>query len=292
MAIALLYFGLLRIAEVHMVEVDDVKVEKRGLHDIIEVTFKHERKRRNEGFKYYVPSKYAPMFSRYLSELCQDTIDKGKLQFLKNWNKMGKRRVQNTGKNSVNILYHAGCKILGTSSKGYSSHCWRRSAATNLADAGVSLINLKRHRQWQSNRVVEGYIANSLPLRQERLNCLLPAEETEEVGQIICANNENMMTTNESYNNLSNNNLPIAEPGNDLTLYGFSQFNVPEMRVEEQVQVLQPTLANGTNETIQPSITLATYKQREVVLTKVQAIKAVMKQGSTFNNCTFIINNK
>ena len=129
------------------IEVDDVKVEKRGLHNIIEVTFKHEQKRKNEGFTYYVPSKFAPMFSRYIGELCQDIVAKGNVQFLKNWNKIGKRRVQNTGKNNVNIMHHAGCKILEKTHKGYSSHCWRRSAATNLANAGVLLINLKQHGQ-------------------------------------------------------------------------------------------------------------------------------------------------
>ena len=41
--------------------------------------------------------------------------------------------------------------------------------------SGVSFINLKRHGQWKSNAVVEGYIANSKPLRREREECLLPA---------------------------------------------------------------------------------------------------------------------
>ena len=263
-----------------MIEVDDVLVEKRGLHNIIEVTFKHERKRRNEGFMYYVPSKFAPMFSRYIGELCQDTVEKGNVQFLKNWNKICKSCVQNTGKNNVNLLHHAGCKILKKPHKGYSSHCWRRSAATNLADAGVPLINLKRHGQWQSDRVVEGYIANSLPLRQERLNCLLPAEESENVGQVNGEQNVQAMSTFELYNNLSNNNLPIAQPGNKLTLYGFSQFDVPEMRVEvqetigtEQVQpVLQPTTGNETMENDQPSSTVATYGQRNTESTDVQVI--------------------
>ena len=66
---------------------------------------------------------------------------------------------------------------------GYSSQFWRRSIATNLANAGVSLLHLKRHGQWDSGRKVEGYMANSLPLRQELLNCLLPVEERNVVGQ-------------------------------------------------------------------------------------------------------------
>ena len=57
------------------------------------------------------------------------------------------------------------CEILRIDAQGFASHCWRRSAATNLADAGVSFINLKRHGQWASDAVVEGYIANSRPIR-------------------------------------------------------------------------------------------------------------------------------
>ena len=183
-AIALLYFGHLRCMEVQMIQMDNVKVEDVGSEKVIEVTFKHERKQRSEGFQNYIPSKFFAMFGRYLEEICKDTVAAGNLQFLKNWNKIGRRRVQNTGKNKVNMLYFAACKILKRTKKGYLSHCWRQSAATNLANAGVSLINLKRHRQWVSNRVVEGYIANSLPIRKERPNYLLAAEEKEEVGQV------------------------------------------------------------------------------------------------------------
>ena len=165
-AIALLYFGLLRSTEVQMIQMDDVKVEDLGSKKVIEVTFKHERKQRNEGFQYYIPSKFFPMFGRYSEEICKDTVASGNLQFLKNWNKIGRRRVQNTGKNNINILHIAACKILKRNKKGYSSHCWRHSTATKLADTGEYHINLKQHGQWVSNGMVEGYIANSLPLHK------------------------------------------------------------------------------------------------------------------------------
>ena len=142
-AIALLYYGLLRAAVVQMVEMEDVKVETTGICKIIEVTFKQKCKQRNEGFVYYVLTKFFPIFSRYMDEICQDNLDAGNVQFLKNWNKIGKRQVQNTGKNNVNILHQAVCKILKKSHKGYYSHCWRRSVVMNLVDAGVLLINLK-----------------------------------------------------------------------------------------------------------------------------------------------------
>ena len=224
-----------------MVQMDDVKVKDLGSEKIIEVIFKHERKQRNEGFQYYIPRRFFPIFARYLKEIWQDTVAAGNLQVLKNLNKIGRRRVQNTGKNNVNRLHVAG---LNRTTKGYSSYCWRRPATTNLTDAGVSLINLKRHRQWVSNKVVEGYIANSLPLREERLNCLLPAEEKEEVGQVNSAKNNQAIERFDSYVDLSNDsNLPVAPfaENGELTLYGFSQFDIPDLRTMD---------ATGTSGTV------------------------------------------
>ena len=126
-----------------MIQMDDVKVDDIGSQKVIEVTFKHEGKQRNEEFQYYIPSKFFPMFARYLEEICQDTVAAGNLQFLKEYNKIGRMRVQNTAKNNINMLHIATWKILSRTKKGYSSHCWRQSAATNLTNTGVSLINLK-----------------------------------------------------------------------------------------------------------------------------------------------------
>ena len=119
-AIALLYYGLLRAAEVQTVEMEDVKVETTGIRKFTIDTFKHEQ--RNEGFVYYVPTKFFHIFSRYMDEICQDTVVAGNVQFLKNWNKICKRRVKNTGKNNVNVLHQVACKILKKSHKGYSNH--------------------------------------------------------------------------------------------------------------------------------------------------------------------------
>ena len=83
--------------------------------------------------------------------------------------------------------------------------------------------------------MVEGYIANSLPLRKERLNCLLPAEEKEKVGQVNSKNNNQAIKRFDLYVDLSNNsNIPVALPGKNwgLILYGFSQFYVPDLRIE------------------------------------------------------------
>ena len=167
--VGILYYGLLRCSESMMVKVKDVKILWDGK---IEVTFNHPRKRRNEGFKYWIPSVYENLYQRYISELKED-VDRSS-RFLKNFNVKSGRRFQNTGKNSIKNTVKLCCEILDVSMEGYTSHAFRRSAATNLADAGVGLTNLKRHGQWKSPAAAEGYISNSLPLRREREQMLLP----------------------------------------------------------------------------------------------------------------------
>lgn len=44
----------------------------------------------------------------------------------------------------------------------YTGHCFRRSSATILVDAGGDLLDLKRHGGWRSSAVAEGYVDNSM----------------------------------------------------------------------------------------------------------------------------------
>lgn len=46
--------------------------------------------------------------------------------------------------------------------KEYTGHCFRRTSATLLADAGGDILSLKRHGGWKSSSVAEGYVENSL----------------------------------------------------------------------------------------------------------------------------------
>ena len=63
-------------------------------------------------------------------------------------------------------------EMLGLDPTNYSNHSWGRSGATNLADSGCSRTNLKRRGQWTSDAVAKGNIANSRPLRLEKMNML------------------------------------------------------------------------------------------------------------------------
>ncbi|KAJ8912180.1 hypothetical protein NQ315_006147, partial [Exocentrus adspersus] len=61
----------------------------------------------------------------------------------------------------------------------YTGYCLRRTSATVLADAGASVTNLKRHGGWKSSTVAEGYLEESISLKNktERMLSTLPADE-------------------------------------------------------------------------------------------------------------------
>ena len=168
--VSLMYYGLLRSTDVLKINLEDVTVNGEK----IEVKFNHTRKRVNYGFTFWVPALYLPLYNRYFVELRRSGAGRNS-RFLKNYNKRSQTRTIGTGKNKILTFIKMMCQILGKrDSSGFSTHAFRRSAATNLADAGVSLVNLKRHGQWKSDATAERYIANSLPIRKERVQKLLP----------------------------------------------------------------------------------------------------------------------
>jgi len=163
---ALQYYGLLRISDTLKVTVGDVEVcEETGN---VKVLFEHARKRKNAGFTFYIPKDYKLLFKKYMGELQPFASPDG--QFLKNFSVTEYVRLRGTGYKKISKMINRACKVLDIPVDGYTGHCLRRSAATNLADRGVSFVNLKRHGQWKSDSVVEGYTANSEPLRMERLS--------------------------------------------------------------------------------------------------------------------------
>ena len=177
---AMLYYGLMRCTEILYVEMQDVAQEEDGR---VCVRFHHGRKRKNEGFTYWIPSRYRELFKRYIEEVRDDSDVSSR--FLKNHNKAGSYRVQNCGRGSVNDTVKHVCTELALNDKKYTGHAFRRSAATNLADAGVGIVNLKRHGLWKSPAAAEGYIANSVPLRREREQKLLPESLRERSLDVI-----------------------------------------------------------------------------------------------------------
>ena len=52
----------------------------------------------------------------------------------------------------------------------FTSHIFRRTAATLLADAGLNMVELKRAGRWNADSAVEEYIDDSEQVRRQRVD--------------------------------------------------------------------------------------------------------------------------
>lgn len=57
--------------------------------------------------------------------------------------------------------------------KAYTGHCFRRSSATILVDAGGDILTLKRHGGWRSSSTAEGYLEDSLQQKKQTAEMIL-----------------------------------------------------------------------------------------------------------------------
>lgn len=91
----------------------------------------------------------------------------------------GKCVNQHVGVNKMGEIPSLIAKWLGKEMfKSYTGHCFRRTSATLLADAGGDLISIKRHGGWKSSSVAEGYIEDSLMNKVEISNKILDCSPT------------------------------------------------------------------------------------------------------------------
>ena len=207
--------------------------------------------------------------------------------------------IQNTGKHTVKKLHKVACEILKRPETGYTSHTWSWSAAISLANAGVSFINLKHHGQWILDSVVEGYIANFRPLRNERLHCLMPGGASMEmVGQqgqhkdLICSKNQHV-ELKEMVDLLKPNPSEEKVDVKDgaITFLGFSQIYDPDYEINDGILSLPEASMNikATTEAISEKKALTKLSEILDSTTSMEAFMQAMtlSGGTTFMNCTF-----
>ena len=92
----------------------------------------------------------------------------------------GKCSSQVVGKNTFgNIPFKIATYLKLPNPKDYTGHCFRRSSATLLADAGEDILNIKRHAGWKSTTVAEGYIedsvVNKIKIAEKIVNADMPS---------------------------------------------------------------------------------------------------------------------
>ena len=84
-------------------------------------------------------------------------------RFFRNYNVKAKRfTCQPMGRNMIASIPKFIANYLNLENpEQYTGHCFRRSAATVLADSGASMSTMKRQFRWRSSTVAEGYISQS-----------------------------------------------------------------------------------------------------------------------------------
>lgn len=82
----------------------------------------------------------------------------------------------------------------------YTGHCFRRTSATLLADAGGDIVSLKRHGGWKSTSVAEGYLEDSIQNKLQVASKILGQTEIKNVNTTctLVKNDENVINVNTS----------------------------------------------------------------------------------------------
>ena len=105
----------------------------------------------------------------------------------------------------------------------YTSHCFRRTAATFLADAGFQVMDLQRAGGWKSKSVAESYVTesqhNKLKIASNIANNTITATNNQSVSNTETCNTPinnvsiDMANASNSYNNTTINIYLPGVPG-------------------------------------------------------------------------------
>jgi integrase len=140
-----------------------------------------KRKNTTEPFTFDLPTSLTKEIDTYLS-MIPERVKNDRL--IKNANKsasLKKKYSQRTGQKTIMEWGRTYAKMLKKSNfNDYTSHTWRRTGATTLADEGISEVALKRAGHWKSAKAALVYVGGSKRSRQEQmslLNCESPRKK-------------------------------------------------------------------------------------------------------------------
>lgn len=171
-----IYGGLRAVSELRNLQCELVKPVSDGYH----VSFPPAKSGfvlPKEAF-FLVPRSDSTPSPAGILELYKSRVKDWSGQLLKNWNVKGGKYVQNSGPNPIS---KAGVEIAKwlklPNPNSYTSHTFRRSAATFAADNGASLVDLKRHFRWKSDTVALGYLDGSVLIKRKAADFIAGEQE-------------------------------------------------------------------------------------------------------------------
>lgn len=113
----------------------------------------------------------------------------------------------------------------------FTGHCFRRSSATMLVNAGGDLLTLKRHGGWRSSAVAEGYIDDSIENKIQISNKIVksvnPAEENLNLMQNTAQKPQELQVLTDSSQPFSSRNTNIS-----ITENLFKKQEIPSINFE------------------------------------------------------------
>ncbi|KAF2895723.1 hypothetical protein ILUMI_10447 [Ignelater luminosus] len=154
--------------------------------------------------------------------------------------KQGQCTVRPVGINTFGKIPSDIAKYLGLNNPySYSGHCFRRSSATLLANAGADVLSLKRHGGWKSNGVPERYIKESLENQKQIADQLLSGHDYKDSTDTVA----DTFTKDET-----NSSIPVPA---SFTPFNLQQKNeCEEGDVEESFGVPSDITAAANNTTL------------------------------------------
>jgi hypothetical protein len=98
----------------------------------------------------------------------------------------------------------------------FTGHCFRRSAASLLADSGANLMTIKRFGGWKSSNVAESYIDDSVGNKNQIVCNILPT--TCATSSSLFENSYSLEKPSESSSSLqAPTTLGVSSPSNDVS---------------------------------------------------------------------------
>ena len=155
--------------------------------------FDKPTKRRNEGFMHKVPGWMKGTFQLCMSQLdkCRDDNSR----FMSNMNDKRRTRTQNMGEHALSKMAKELAVRLGKDPKNYTAKSFRRSAATQLAEAGMSVVGLQMAGNWKSTTTALEHMEHSNKSCNYRVNMLDGEDMESPLKKKKCINDANAVSS-------------------------------------------------------------------------------------------------
>ena len=130
--------------------------------------FDKPTKRRNEGLMCKVPGWMKGTFQLYVSQLDKCRDDNSRL--MSNMSDKRGTRMQNMGEHALSKMAKELAALSGKDPKNHTAKYFCRSAATQLAEAGMSVVGLQMAGKWKGTTTALEHMGHSNKSCNDRIN--------------------------------------------------------------------------------------------------------------------------